>query len=221
MPNDLAILSSCWTWGAACRPLPGQPISGDMHLIKPVTDGLLVAVVDGLGHGQEAVAASRTAVDVLAAYAEEPLVGLVKRCHSSLTRTRGVVLTLIRLQDRRGQLSWLGIGNVEALLWRAQKPGPTDFVAKSRDGQKQLADRVVLRSGIVGYQLPELRESTVPISPGDLLVIATDGIKAGFTNALPAGAVAQQQAERILDEHFKGTDDALVVVLRYVGMGHD
>jgi serine phosphatase RsbU (regulator of sigma subunit) len=37
---------------------------------------------------------------------------------------------------------------------------------------------VLLRSGVVGYQLPTLRASTLPIAPGDLLIFATDGIGA-------------------------------------------
>jgi len=34
--------------------MPGQAVSGDMHLVRPFEDGVLVALVDGLGHGEEA-----------------------------------------------------------------------------------------------------------------------------------------------------------------------
>ena len=41
-------------WGVATLALPGEAQSGDRHLVKPVGSTVLVAVVDGLGHGAEA-----------------------------------------------------------------------------------------------------------------------------------------------------------------------
>ena len=38
-------------WGVATRALPGQAESGDRHLVQRFPDGVLAAVVDGLGHG--------------------------------------------------------------------------------------------------------------------------------------------------------------------------
>src|SRR5256885_16832155 len=52
-------------WGVAAAPLAGETESGDLHLVKPVGRGMLVAAVDGLGHGAEAAAAARTAVATL------------------------------------------------------------------------------------------------------------------------------------------------------------
>ena len=44
-----------------------------------------------------------------------------------------------------------------------------------------------------------------------------DGIGSGFTRGAEPRATPQQIAERILAEHGKGTDDALVLVARYLG----
>jgi len=82
-------------------------------------------------------------------------------------------------------------------------------------------ERVMLRGGLVGYQLPELRASTAAIGPGDLLIFATDGIGAGFTQGVVSRDSPQQIADRILKRHFKGTDDALVLVVRYVRGGDE
>ncbi len=46
-------------WGVATLMLAGERESGDLHLVKPVGTGVLVSVVDGLGHGAEAAAAAR------------------------------------------------------------------------------------------------------------------------------------------------------------------
>ena len=52
-------------WGMAQAVLAGQTVSGDRHLVSPCRDGLLVAVVDGLGHGEEAAKAAEIAVSTL------------------------------------------------------------------------------------------------------------------------------------------------------------
>src|SRR5262245_2765968 len=51
--------------GIAGSTLPGQRISGDHYLVAPFPGGALVAVVDGVGHGNEASIAARTAVNTL------------------------------------------------------------------------------------------------------------------------------------------------------------
>jgi serine phosphatase RsbU (regulator of sigma subunit) len=209
MDTDSAISKSVIAWGVATRALPGQRVSGDLHLVRPVKEGFLLAAVDGLGHGDEASAAAKAAVAVLEDHAGEPLVTLFRRCHEWLIRTRGVVMTVAALQPAAGMLTWMGVGNVEALVVRADSRSKTH------------ADRVVLRSGLVGFQLPELRVSTVPIEPGDLVVFATDGIAAGFSEGLAAGEPEQKLADDIVERHFKGTDDALALVVRYLGERHE
>src|SRR5439155_15227394 len=196
-------------WGAASRPLPGEIVCGDLHLIKRTRDGVLLAVVDGLGHGDAAMAAAQTAIAVLESHAEEPLTALVNRCHEALTKTRGVVMTVATLRPFEDKLTWLGVGNVEAILLRA------DRQAKVR------SDRVLLRGGLVGYQLPVLRATTLPLAPDDLLIFATGGIDAGFAEGLVCSDSPQQLADRILECHFKGHDDALVLVMRYLGTQHE
>ena len=41
-------------WGVAEEPLPGQKHSGDRCIVKNGSDGALLAVVDGIGHGEDA-----------------------------------------------------------------------------------------------------------------------------------------------------------------------
>ena len=207
MKDESVISTPLIAWGVASRPLPGQAACGDLHLIKPIMDGALLAVVDGLGHGDEAAAAAKKAIAVLESQAEEPLAGLVKRCHEALTQTRGVVMTVATL--REDKLAWLGVGNVESVLLRADRQA------------KAPSYRVLLHSGVVGYQLPDLRASMLPLAPHDLLIFATDGLDAGFAEGLARSGSPQQLADRILERHFKGHDDALVLVVRYLGTPHE
>lgn len=76
---------------------------------------------------------------------------------------------------------------------------------------------LLLRGGVVGYQLPPLHASTIPVARGDTLILATDGIRSGFAEGLDLGEPPQRIADHILAQHGKSTDDALVLVGRYIG----
>ena len=209
MQDESVISTPLIAWGVASRAAPGEVVSGDLHLIKPITDGVLAAVVDGLGHGDEASTAAKIAIAALESHAEEPLAALVRRCHGALTQNRGVVMTVATLCSLDDKLVWLGVGNVEAILLRADRQA------------KAPSDRVLLRSGLVGYRLPDLGASTLPLAPDDLLIFATDGLNAGFDEGLVRSDSPQQLADSILERHFKGHDDALVLVVRYLGVRHE
>jgi serine/threonine protein phosphatase PrpC len=106
-------------------------------------------------------------------------------------------------------LTWIGIGNVEGRLLRADSSASPP------------SESVLLRSGLVGYQLPALHASVLPIGPGDLLIFATDGVHAAFDQGINLADSAQKIADRILNRCFKGTDDALVLVVRYLGRSRE
>lgn len=194
-------------WGVARRTLAGERESGDLHLVQQVRGGVLVSVVDGLGHGAEAAAAARAAVAALQRHAEESVLLLLERCHQALHGTRGVVMSVALFADAERSMTWLGVGNVEGMLLYAGRSG------------RRARSTLITRGGIVGAQLPRLRAEVISLARGDMLIFATDGIKSGFTDGLPAGAAPQQLADHILANHNKGTDDALVLVARYTGAG--
>lgn len=191
-------------WGFSSIPLKGQDVSGDSYLIKPLSDGILVAVVDGLGHGYEAAQASKIAVSTLDTYAREPVITLVRRCHEALKGTRGVVMSIAKLNSSDKTLVWLGVGNIEVLLMR-------------EDGKPKISrERLLLRCGTLGYQLPPLRESIIPLMPGDTLIFVTDGIRGSFEQGIERDDKPQQIADSIMAQFNKGTDDALALVVRYI-----
>jgi hypothetical protein len=191
-------------WGVATLTLPGQTASGDRYVVKPFPDGALVAAVDGVGHGDEAAAAAKTAEAILEMYSPEPVVALLRRCHERLRKTRGVVLSLASFAAREKTMTWLGVGNVEGRLLRA------DPHAYPRQ------ESLLLRGGVVGGDLPALYASSVPVGPGDTLVFTTDGVRSDFVEGLTVGESPQRSADRILGQYAKRTDDALVLVARYV-----
>jgi len=192
-------------WGVSSRALGGAKESGDLHVVVPCAQTVLVAAIDGLGHGREAALAARTAASVLQRYRDEPLIELMQRCHEALRRTRGAVLSMASFDLRAGTMMWLGVGNVEGVLFRADgSVGPR-------------RDSLALRGGVVGYQVPALRMAELPVEAGDVLVFATDGIRTDFSACSPLRLETQKAADAILARHGKETDDAMVLVVRYLG----
>jgi negative regulator of sigma-B (phosphoserine phosphatase) len=193
-------------WGVASRGLESQAESGDSHLVQSFPNGLLIAVVDGLGHGREAAVAAKKAVETLAAFAHESPLSLMNRCHKNLADTRGAVISLASFNPMKQTMTWMGVGSVETVLLRADPQDPP------------ASETLLLYSGVLGYQLPPLRAATIAVKPGDTLILATDGIQSGFSEMLPRKDSAQKIADYIMARYGKSTDDALVLVARYLGL---
>ena len=192
-------------WGVATRALDGQPESGDLHLVKTTPLGALVAVVDALGHGADAARVALTAISTLDRGAGEPVVALLERCDRALRLTRGAVVSVAGFDEGAGTMTWVGVGNVEGVFLKADP------------NARPVRESMLLRGGVVGYRLPSLMSSVRRVEPGDLLVLATDGIRSDFAQYVAPGAPAQAMADRVLERCSKGTDDALVLVVRYRG----
>lgn len=191
-------------WGLATRALGGEQESGDLHVVVHLPIGALFAVVDGLGHGPEAARASRQAAAAIESNATEAPDEILRRCHEELKETRGAVATVARVSERDETVSWLGVGNVEGVL----------FPANATERAQEYAP---VRGGIIGSQLPQLRPSAVSLHPGDVIVLASDGVRPGFGRPARMQHAAQAIAEQILREHGNPEDDALVLVARYLG----
>lgn len=233
-------------WAVATRALEERGASGDRHLVQPHPGGVLVAVVDGLGHGEEAAFAAERAAAVLKEYAHEPILSLLKRCHTALLETRGVVMTLASFHAAESaihgrppadpQVGAPPRGRPLEEHGRPQGAPTADGATPARgmmtwagvgdvEGVLVRADAdaprsqefVTQRGGVLGFRLPPLKASVVAVAPGDTLVLATDGIARTFTEKpLPSGP-PQLVASRLLERYAKGTDDALVLVAHYVG----
>jgi negative regulator of sigma-B (phosphoserine phosphatase) len=192
-------------WGVAERRMAGEALSGDLHLVKPIENGVLVAVADGLGHGEEAAEAARLALNTVEEYSQQPLVQVMENCNRRLRETRGVVMSLALLDALGNSMEWLGVGNVEGVLVRCLP-----------DGQPA-RESLLLSCGVVGRQLPPLHTVALKVAHGDTLVFATDGIRRGFEDDMVLLSRPQETAQGILEHDGLETDDALVLVATFQG----
>jgi negative regulator of sigma-B (phosphoserine phosphatase) len=190
-------------WGVAGRPLAGEERSGDLHVVKQFDDGVLAAVIDGLGHGDGAADVAASAGEILDRYAAEPLEQLAARCHDGLRHTRGAVMGLARFAHD-GSMTWLAVGDAEGVI--------------VPDGAEETGIRTLPQHrGIVGLNLPVLHAESVDLSPGDAVIMSTDGVdprglRRGLLRFTP-----QWLATDILGRSARANDDALVLVIRYRG----
>jgi len=201
-----AVRTGLIEWAVAEVARVGQTESGDRYLATTTPDGALVAVVDGLGHGADAAVAAKVAVRSLERHAHQPVISLVRDCHHSLLGTRGAVISVASFTARDQAMTWLGVGNVEGLLLRAQATSPR-------------RESLLLRGGVVGVHLPALAAEIVPVTPGDTLILTTDGVRSDFSNErLSHQDPPPKLADYILARWGKQNDDALVLVVRYLGL---
>ncbi|HEV2489088.1 MAG TPA: SpoIIE family protein phosphatase [Candidatus Acidoferrales bacterium] len=191
--------------GVAISTLHGQKEPGDSHVIVEAAPRILFAVIDGLGHGEEAAEAAEIAASVIREFRHESVIPLVQRCHELLRGTRGVVMSLGSINSQENTVTWLGVGNVEGLLLHRDSYGTL------------IRETMTLRGGVVGDRLPNLFAGVFPLSPGDTIVLVTDGIRGDFADDLPLRESVQGIADYILARFSRGTDDALALVIRYWG----
>jgi phosphoserine phosphatase RsbX len=188
-----------WTWGAVCRAKQNQSVSGDIYVVREHTESrLLVAVIDGLGGGQEAARAARAAEQVLEKHTDWPLQDLVQRSHTALHATRGAVIGLLRLDQQGHRASFVGVGNIGVQVYSRQTIKP------------------ISKNGILGFRLPALLELHYVYDPGDIFVLYSDGVSSRFAldGQVDIRQPAQQIADQILAIYGKQTDDATVVVIK-------
>ncbi len=191
------------SYGIATAALDGEAECGDQYLIKKLSESVLIAVIDGLGHGKEAVYAAKEAVRALNESDSESLIELIHACHHALKKTHGAVLSLFQIQANNN-ISWLGVGNVTAIHWKK------NYYAEKR------TTIFLPQGGIVGLNLPLIQVGKFSVELGDTLILATDGIKPEFTSLKPMyPATSQTIANYVFKSYQNPNDDALVLVIQW------
>jgi len=190
-------------WSTAAATMPGETESGDRYWAGAVSNGMMFAVVDGLGHGPGAAAASDIAIATLERHAGDSVTELLHHCHKALRGSRGVTMSLAAFNTDDAMLTWIGVGNVECALLHRDAGLP--------------CDKLLLRNGVVGVRSLTLRAAELPVRPGDVLTMVTDGVTAGSPTRVSIDGRIEAMANGILTSDGKGTDDALVLVARYRG----
>ncbi len=185
-------------YGVESIGLQGEPESGDLYTVREISTGILIGVIDGLGHGVEAATAAQLAVKTIDAHAEESIIAIARACHEKLRNTRGAVMALASLNSKDETVTWLSIGNVDGLLIRMDPNASPAY------------ENIFMRPGVVGYRLPPLFASVFSIGKNDLLVFSTDGINVDYSQHIVsdlryAGDILTRLTESQIVNLSKGT----------------
>jgi negative regulator of sigma-B (phosphoserine phosphatase) len=185
------------TVGMFVRAIRGETVSGDVCLVEASSRGVVVAAIDGLGHGPAAAAASTAFVACLCAGLDAPLPELFANAHQALRRTRGVVAVVARFDEGAGSVEIAGLGNVSVLL----STGP--FHPR----------HIVVPAGVIGGTFKQIRPQVLDFCPGDVLLLHTDGVRSRFDWTNLRCLSPDAAARAIVTQHGMETDDAGCVVV--------
>lgn len=186
-------------FGGICIPIEGEKVSGDAWSVVTGGSCASVFVADGLGHGPEAAAASRAAVETFRAAPFTPPSQLLLKAHAALRSTRGAVVGMAHADLANRAINFCGAGNIAGRIIS----GVQDRSVISQPGTVGVAIRTLID---VRYSWPEHA----------LLILHSDGISSRWDFSNAHGLMNHHPtliAAWILLNHARGRDDATVVVV--------
>ena len=122
------------------------------------------------------------------------------RCDVMLRSDRGAVMTAVLLRADEPLIRYLGVGNVQAVVVRGDN--------------RAVREWLLIRSGVLGSGLGPLEARALAVRPGDVVVLATDGVHAAYASSIDPLQTVDRIAQAVLDTHATGKDDALVLAAR-------
>ena len=185
--------------GSALRSAKGFVPCGDVTLEARHEHGVLLAVIDGLGHGPDAAESAHAAREAARRSAGQSLRRVFEGCDTALAGLRGAVMSAIAVRDGVG-VRFAGIGNVELF-------GPPGVA------------RPVCVAGMLGRGLKVWREYPLEVVPGHRWVLASDGVRVRDAAKVIADAAklsVTDAATQILQHAGRDEDDVGVLVVDFV-----
>jgi anti-sigma regulatory factor (Ser/Thr protein kinase) len=199
-PKALGDRGAALASGVICTEKRGEDVCGDNWALLQGRGRVIAFVVDGLGHGLEAAAAARAAVEVVKAKAHLDAPNLMDAVHGALRPTRGAAAAIAMLQAESELCSFCGIGNIAASI----RSGGT-----SRS--------MVSHNGTLGHALRRIQEFQYPFPKGALLVMHSDGLATHWDLGAYPGIETRHPAmiaAALYRDHSRGRDDLTVLALR-------
>ena len=185
-------------FGAINLALTGEIECGDAWRIAARGESLAMMVVDGLGHGPLAATAARAAA---VAFSEQPFAApaeAMQHFHRALSGGRGAAAACALLNTQNSRVSYAGVGNISGSLVSTEK---------SRG--------MVSHNGILGVQLLRKQQFEYECSPGDRIVMHSDGMSARWSLSSYPGLFLRHAAviaAVLYRDHARSRDDVTVLV---------
>jgi anti-sigma regulatory factor (Ser/Thr protein kinase) len=185
------------------RNFVGQRTSGDDALVLRRGATLLLALVDGLGHGPDAREPARLAIEVVRGRPDASPAAMVLAADEALRGSRGAVMSVVRLDEAAGALAHAGLGNVTTSV-------------RGAAGSRSYAGA----NGVLGMRSPRrqrIAEDDGALAPRDLVVMFTDGLRTRLDLDAAQAVLARHPlvlAQALLERFGRDNDDATLIVAR-------
>jgi hypothetical protein len=181
------------------RPHPAEIYSGDITIVVPFDGAVMFGVIDVSGHGYEAHRLARRLAAEIESNPCLDLVATLQALHSKASGTRGAAVGLAVVDRTRRRLQFAGVGNCHIRRFGSQNW------------------RGVSRDGVVGERLPTAFVQSIQLEPGDLTVMASDGVSestpvAELRSKSPLSA--EHIARCVIRRAGRETDDASCIVVK-------
>jgi hypothetical protein len=192
-------------WAVGKRAKDVDQLSSLTAVVKSTPSGFLIAVIDATQDGKPGNFAARAAAEIFDGYTHHSLVDLFNRADRCAKETGGCSISAAIFNTSYHTATWFGVGNVQGYLQhRSPAANPRYSWLK-------------LQQGFVGDNQFQIRESTQPVKFGDVVILATSGIRPEFSGALPIEGKPRVVADSLLASFAREDDDALMLVTRYLG----
>jgi anti-sigma regulatory factor (Ser/Thr protein kinase) len=198
--------------GAVCVAKPGEEACGDDWVAGPAGEAggentRTVMVVDGLGHGAHAAAASTAAVRTFNRQIGHSPSRIMEGLHEALRPTRGAAASIVHFDGTRRVVTFCGLGNVAGVIASRQTGASKGMMSLS---------------GTVGHVARRIREVEYPYPPGadPLVILHSDGLGTHWSlESYPGLSMAHPIliAAVLYRDFARGRDDATVVAIRGPG----
>lgn len=176
-------------------PKPGERVNGDAALVRREPDGrLLLAVVDGLGHGEGAAEASRAAVERLGVLTWDlPLLEMMQALDDGLAGTIGAAATVCVV--RGDHVEVCAVGNVRFTSIGSLVP-------------------LMPSAGVLGRKVARYHVCRAALRPGSWLGLFSDGISRHAGLGAVDALTPERACETFISRFRTRDDDATTLIAR-------
>jgi anti-sigma regulatory factor (Ser/Thr protein kinase) len=159
-PPQVASASTA-RWGAVCLAIQGEHVCGDGWAVVSSGPRTVIALLDGLGHGQGAADATLAGLASFHANIALSPGALLAPMHEALRPTRGAAAAIAAIDTGAAQLRFAGVGNCAASI---------------HAGPGTRSSGLASHNGTLGARLPRANEITTVWPPEAVLIMHTDGL---------------------------------------------
>ena len=179
--------------------LRGECLCGDAWTVRRTPTGMMVLVVDGLGHGAPAHEASGAALEVFQKSALGKPAEMMDVIHRGMRATRGASAAVVGIDTESQTIASSGIGNIAGVVL-----------------SQESARHLVSMNGTLGHEIRKIREFSYPWTSHSLLILHSDGVSSRWDLATYPG-LSQKPLSLIAGVLYRDRgrerDDATVVAV--------